>query len=170
VKALTVRQPWASLIAAGVKTIETRSWSTAYRGPIAVHAGKAGVAEPWSVPGLAAAVDALPQPLPMGAVVAVADLVDVLPMVTRPVVFDHLFVRRDGALFVWREADRPNRPRSFTDQRPFGGFAAGRFAWLLENVRPLEQPLPTRGRQSLWTPPDLVCAALAPLTEMAVSK
>lgn len=39
-KALTIRQPWASLIAAGVKTIETRSWSTKYRGPLAIHAGK----------------------------------------------------------------------------------------------------------------------------------
>ncbi len=39
-KALTIRQPWASLIAAGVKTIETRSWSTRYRGPLAIHAGK----------------------------------------------------------------------------------------------------------------------------------
>lgn len=39
-KALTIRQPWASLIAAGVKTIETRSWSTRYRGPLAIHAGR----------------------------------------------------------------------------------------------------------------------------------
>lgn len=39
VKALTIRQPWASLIAAGVKTIETRGWSTRYRGPLAIHAG-----------------------------------------------------------------------------------------------------------------------------------
>ncbi len=38
-KALTIRQPWASLIAHGVKTIETRSWKTSYRGPIAIHAG-----------------------------------------------------------------------------------------------------------------------------------
>lgn len=38
-KALTIRQPWASLIALGVKTIETRSWRTNYRGPIAIHAG-----------------------------------------------------------------------------------------------------------------------------------
>lgn len=38
-KALTVRQPWASLIALGVKTVETRSWSTKYRGPLAIHAG-----------------------------------------------------------------------------------------------------------------------------------
>lgn len=40
-KTLTIRQPWASLIAAGVKTIETRSWSTRYRGPLAIHAAEA---------------------------------------------------------------------------------------------------------------------------------
>ena len=38
-KALTIMQPWASLIACGAKTIETRSWPTKYRGPIAIHAG-----------------------------------------------------------------------------------------------------------------------------------
>lgn len=37
-KALTLHQPWASLVACGVKTIETRSWSTSYRGPLAIHA------------------------------------------------------------------------------------------------------------------------------------
>lgn len=39
-KAITVRQPWASLIAAGVKTIETRPRPTSYRGRIAIHAGQ----------------------------------------------------------------------------------------------------------------------------------
>jgi hypothetical protein len=31
-KALSVWEPWASMIASGVKTIETRSWQTSYRG------------------------------------------------------------------------------------------------------------------------------------------
>jgi hypothetical protein len=38
VRALTVRQPWAWAIARGHKTIENRSWATAYRGPLAIHA------------------------------------------------------------------------------------------------------------------------------------
>ena len=38
-KAITIRQPWASLITLGVKTIETRSSPTKYRGPLAIHAG-----------------------------------------------------------------------------------------------------------------------------------
>ena len=37
-KALTLHQPWASLIAIGAKKIETRSWATSYRGPLAIHA------------------------------------------------------------------------------------------------------------------------------------
>ena len=37
---LTVRQPWAHLIAHGLKKIENRSWFTAHRGPLAIHAAK----------------------------------------------------------------------------------------------------------------------------------
>jgi hypothetical protein len=39
-KAITIWQPWASLIAIGAKQYETRSWETKYRGPIAIHAAK----------------------------------------------------------------------------------------------------------------------------------
>lgn len=40
IKALTLYQPWATLIAIGAKKIETRSWDTKYRGPLAIHASK----------------------------------------------------------------------------------------------------------------------------------
>lgn len=39
VKAITLIQPWATLVADGAKMIETRSWGTKYRGFMAVHAG-----------------------------------------------------------------------------------------------------------------------------------
>lgn len=42
-RVLSVRQPWASLIGSGKKTIELRSWRTAYRGPVLVVSG----AQPW---------------------------------------------------------------------------------------------------------------------------
>ena len=38
--ALSVKQPWASLIASGRKQIETRVWSTPYRGPLLICAGQ----------------------------------------------------------------------------------------------------------------------------------
>jgi len=40
-KAISIRQPWASLIVFGPKTIETRNWSTGYRGPLLINAAKA---------------------------------------------------------------------------------------------------------------------------------
>jgi len=39
-KALTLTQPWATLVILGVKRIETRGWATPYRGRIAIHAAK----------------------------------------------------------------------------------------------------------------------------------
>jgi hypothetical protein len=39
--ALTIRQPWASLVAEGFKPVENRKWATRYRGELAIHAGKA---------------------------------------------------------------------------------------------------------------------------------
>lgn len=39
-KAIVLRQPWASLVLAGRKTIELRTWSTRHRGPLLVIAGK----------------------------------------------------------------------------------------------------------------------------------
>lgn len=38
-RALTIRQPWAWAIARGGKDVENRTWRTTYRGLIAIHAG-----------------------------------------------------------------------------------------------------------------------------------
>src|SRR6516225_2444469 len=37
---LSVRQPWASYLVSGFKTLELRSWATAYRGWMWIHTGK----------------------------------------------------------------------------------------------------------------------------------
>lgn len=39
-KAISIRQPWAWLIAAGFKDVENRPWKRNYRGPILIHASK----------------------------------------------------------------------------------------------------------------------------------
>jgi hypothetical protein len=36
-KALSIKQPWASLIAHGIKDIENRTWKTNFRGRIFIH-------------------------------------------------------------------------------------------------------------------------------------
>lgn len=57
-KALSVRQPWANMIASGTKTIETRKWPTDYRGPLLIVSTK------------------LPDIQPAGFAVAITNLVD----------------------------------------------------------------------------------------------
>jgi len=191
-KALTIRQPWASLIAAGVKTIETRSWSTRYRGPLAIHAGKASVLEGevdfedgwefvrvggWSVGRAGAQSEARTGMMemygpdgslvdvPLGAVVATCTLADVVP-IDAGLLWHGTPERLDGQPLppenhgwldagpAWRwiwvadDADRPNCIVN-SQERPFGDFTPGRYAWLLTDVKPIG-PVPVKGRQGLW--------------------
>ncbi len=74
--ALSIRQPWCHLVAAGIKPIENRVWTTATRGLIALHAAKELDQDgaPWiegRFPDLV-----LPESFPRGGVVGVAVLTD----------------------------------------------------------------------------------------------
>ncbi|MCW6051296.1 ASCH domain-containing protein [Lyngbya sp. CCAP 1446/10] len=73
-KAVTLHQPYASLIALKVKRFETRTWPTKHRGPIAIHAGMKLHKEVCEVFNLN------PTDLPLGAIVAYADVVDCIQM------------------------------------------------------------------------------------------
>lgn len=164
-KALTIRQPWASLIAAGVKTIETRSWSTKHRGPLAIHAGKVvpGWVLPLKIGGFEVDKDNprgtapsyllrgpinWPYRLPLGCLVATADLVDCVPIISEMALADAPYMREDGTLRLLSVDDGGDALDRRLDL-PFGDFTPGRFAWLLDNVQRI-QPVPARGKQGLW--------------------
>jgi ASCH domain-containing protein len=68
VKAISIRQPWASLIASGHKTIETRTWPTPYRGDLLICAARN------PAPGCNTT------DLPTGVALAIVRLVDSRPM------------------------------------------------------------------------------------------
>lgn len=144
-KAVSIWQPYASLMARGVKTVITYHWPTDYRGGVAIHAAK--------TLDLASAPDELcyvalgptwRESLPASAVVAVGQLVDVRPA---PEILDQL-----------SPADRMA-----------GVFAAGRHAWMFENLRALRRPIPIAGRQGLfsWTAPDDLAERLGPVLDHA---
>ncbi len=140
-KVLTLTQPWATLVALGAKQYETRSWQTAYRGPLGIHAAKglAGMDSNqfqhlcntppfWDVlqhTEYAAGI-VLSQLLPRGVIIAVCDLV------------------------ACTHTDEVRT--AISDQEwAFGDYSPGRFAWQLANVRRLPEPIPARGALSLWT-------------------
>lgn len=165
-KFLTIRQPWASLIAVGAKTIETRPFGTKYRGPLAIHAGKPHPDLDWEGGGYAVAADWFGKvrtdfayrnnlqnrvDLPLGAVVAVCDLTDVVPIVEYADACEDRCVQHNhGRLEHWDQTWLLRREEGVdvSDQLPFGDFTPGRYAWLLENVRPVD-PVPMKGAQGL---------------------
>lgn len=138
---LTLWQPWATLIALGVKIHETRSWSTKYRGPVAIHAAK----RPIDIYGrelirtLSEMGVDVPDAdsMPLGEIVAVVYLEDVL----------------------LTQHSRPSLADGFC-----GDFSRGRFAWHLDDIRQCN--LPYKGRQGLRDLPDDVATKLTTLTEV----
>lgn len=93
----------------------------------------------------------VPIPLPLGAVVAVCDLVDVVPIGRGPSphVGDYPhegdLIHQQGGLWLIGVNERTHgTPTRIEDQRPFGDFTPGRFAWILDNVRAVD-PIPCKG-------------------------
>ncbi len=130
-KTLTLREPWASLVAFGPKRVETRSWRTAYRGPLYIHGGAANISRRDSH--IEELLALLPQrEMAYGLVVCRCILADCLPM--------------DEAFF----ASFPLSPV----ERLCGEYAPGRFAWVLDQVEPLAKPFPAKGRLGLWELPE----------------
>ena len=89
-KALSIREPWASLILAGIKPVENRSWPTPVRGRVLIHTGKKfdnhaffDLLNNWHAYGLPSTVDDLlrrktAKGFSLGGIVGKAKLVDVL--------------------------------------------------------------------------------------------
>lgn len=137
-KAITIKQPWATLIALGVKQFETRSWQTKYRGLIAIHAGKSidkdAFEDCWIKETLAEHGIRSIHDLPVGAVIAVAHLVDCHK------------VRLNFA----NDAVITTGPTINGLELKFGNYADGRFAWELQDVKALEVPAAAKGQLSIW--------------------
>lgn len=154
-KAISLWQPWASLIANGAKKIETRSWPTNYRGPILIHAAKRKnkgemieiCNQPWMLAALGTdwknALEHLNN-LPYGAIVALAELVDCKRV--------DKFVHAD---LIKRQRHHNGDPNTWCEYW-LGNYEPGRFGWVLENVKALDTPIPYKGEQGLFEVPDTV--------------
>lgn len=169
-KTLTLTQPWSQLVALQKKRIETRSWPTSYRGRLAIHAAKGfpkwareTVHNDWDFfnalqPELAEhyqsnGVKLVPcqagrqtsAELPLGAVVATCNLVACWP--TSVFCVDGLVTKVDHDS---NGSSRIVTAKMTPQERAFGDYAPGRFAWILEDVQMLPKPVPAKGALSLW--------------------
>lgn len=145
---ITIRQPYAMCVATGHKLVENRGRPTSHRGLTGIHAARAHDPAGDTDPRVVALWGSDPRiGQPVGAVLAVADLVDCHlagPCVNRPT--------WDGGCNPWGDIDYNNGP-----------------AWHLvfANVRRLDRPVPARGALSVpWRlPAEQTADVLAQLAE-----
>lgn len=104
--ALSVKQPWAALLVAGLKTVEVRTWPTRRRGPVLIHASRLPDDRP---DGWALVTDPAVRTLAelAGGIIGVAELTDCLEYST-------------PEPFAADAARHHNRPDWFVPPRLFG--------------------------------------------------
>lgn len=138
-RALTLTQPWASLIADGRKTFETRSRRPPFVGQhIAIHAARPDTLDA----GYAIECGYEPRALACGAIIAVARLEGFVPS-----------ERAVGLIEDTMPAARAAEELRHGDYRP------GRFAWELADVRRVPA-VAIRGALGLWEVPETVAIQL----------
>lgn len=165
-KAITIFQPFASLIATGAKRIETRGWPTKYRGELAIHAGKttpAWVAELMSEPSELREICAKYlgwggidgrslHDMPTGVIVATCELANCIEIGPSP---QRICTVCKGYLAACGHTNRHTEQGvppicGVEDEHILGDFTPGRFAWMLTNIKPLPEPIPAKGKQGIW--------------------
>lgn len=133
-RAISLWEPWAWLVALGEKVYETRHWATNYRGLLAIHAAKRWTKaeqETWEAFKFSnnrlRKIEANP---PLGAMLCITRLVNCHRTDTQR----------------WQITEK---------ERLYGNWQPGRYAWELQMVEVFEQSIPAKGAQGLfnWTKP-----------------
>ena len=147
-KAISLWEPWASLVSGRHKLVETRDWYTKHRGDIAI-AATMGIPMKWlgesryspqflyflpaEMTGVVIrngdgreGMKALCRSLPRGCVLCLAELYDVLE--------------------ITPELVNDLTPK----ERAFGNYSIGRYAWFLRDIRTFKTPIPAKGNRRIW--------------------
>ena len=125
-KVISIKEPFATLIAKGIKKIETRSWKTNYRGELFIHASGKQLAKEFIkydfVLDLIKNMD-----MNYGNIICKCNLVDCIYM-------DEGFLN-----YINQNQIEYN----------LGEYKLGRYAWIIEDVEPI-YPMPAKGRLNIW--------------------
>lgn len=119
-KVLTVKQPYASLIAFGYKTFEFRSWQTKYRGEIYIHAGFNIDNAPTSL------VEDYDINYLKGAIIAKAKLIDCILV-----------------------DEKMNKKLNKMNSKIYWNNYKGYYAWVLKDIE-LIKPIKAKGQLGIW--------------------
>lgn len=143
-RAISLLEPWALLMALGKKKFETRSWKTSYRGELWIHASaglkKEHIALRQQEPFRSALRDPeMPTsfiPFVPGAIIGRVELYDV----------QSTFPEGIGRM-------NPLAPVPSDNEYAFGDYSPNRYFFLTRNAMRLAFPVPVRGMLSIWEVP-----------------
>lgn len=126
-KVISLIEPYATLIQEKKKYIETRSWKTNYRGELYIHASATKISkENLENKELMQLVEN--KNMNFGYIICKCKLVDCVYMTKEYV-----------------EAMKENHQEYIC-----GEYKEGRYAWILEDITPLEHRIPAKGRLGIW--------------------
>ncbi len=127
-KVISLLEPYASLVKENIKTIETRSWKTNYRGELFIHASKRKLTNKM--------IEEYHNQLKLltntnfnyGYIIAKCNLVDCIIM-TEELIKE---IKKNSKEYIC------------------GEYQVGRYAWILEDIKYLKKPIPAKGRLGIW--------------------
>ena len=122
-KALTIKQPWATLIMQGDKRFEFRSWKTNFRGDVLIHAGKGLDKE-----AVIRLKKYLPDELPMGKILGKVTITDCVPMSDE---FAKMLSKENSDIYT---------SHSFSNN----------YGFKIENVEVFDTPIDAKGQLGFW--------------------
>jgi hypothetical protein len=151
-KALTICQPYAHLICLPddddrAKRVENRTWSTDYRGPLLIHAGKSRKflsGDNYGIP---------MESMDFGSVIGVCQLSECFKFDDEP---------------SWQSEGIPENVLRRFKWLGCHKHVEGPFCFVLTRVRRFEKPIPYRGAQGFFeVPKEIVADSLAQLEPVA---
>lgn len=126
-KVLSLTEPCATLIKNGIKTIETRSWKTKYRGELYIHASSTKIPKEFKEnKDLMSLVNI--NELSFGNIICSCDLVDCVEMTDE-------FIKE---------------VKKNKEEYVCGLYEKGRYAWILKNIKVLDNPIKAKGHLGIW--------------------
>lgn len=127
-KVLSLTEPFATLIKEKLKLIETRSWKTSYRGELYIHASITEIAKhDKNDKELMSLIET--KQLNYGYIICKCNLVDCIYMTKEYV---------------------ENMKKNNHQEYICGEYTEGRYAWILEDIKPLDNPIKAKGQLSIW--------------------
>lgn len=127
IKVLSLKEPFATLIKAGIKKVETRSWQTSYRGELYIHASiSRSTINEKNTEFQKLIKDLEYQP---SYIICKCNLIDCIYMTKEYI---------------------ENIKKTNYQEYLCGDYKEGRYAWILENIEPLSIPIKAKGQLNIW--------------------